>query len=849
MRHLAVGMVLLAMASAMGANYVWTGTESSSWAAPSSYTLDGAPATSLPQPGDTVSLPANASATVDDDDIARVSALARLTPATGAKLYVNISTNAVMGCAIAGASTSVAYGTLVKRGAGTLTLTSGNAVSSSKAFLDCFTALEIEAGDVVLPQGNAALSSKYYEMGVCTVAEGCTLRLPDTCATYVSTLNGGGTVTNASAATRNLRLKGATHGAFTGTIGGPGVSLEVYGGSVDLLGTANTFAKDFAMNGGTVGAMDLGTTSASASSIGLDTTIEARENGGTLRYLGSAGGIFDKAISIYASATGGSMPFTADGGAHGGLTFTGEWKFFTNTSHAPFLRRIVLAGSNETECVVANRISNASSGGTNYTFSLTKTGSGVWRLADNAERVFSGSVAVDEGTLRFDSIDETNVVCALGKATDTFGDLEGLKDEDRRLPYAIRLGSAEAQGVFEYTGAGFAQTRTRAIGLAGNARIRHNGTDGFLRLLSGVSAVTPGAKTLTLDGNGTVDCEVANIADGSGKVSVAKDGTGIWALTGELAFSGTLRVKAGTLYLRNPDRYNWFRLVIRENLGSAQTRLHEIGLFDSASNRVPLSAISAYATARGNLQYGEAALERDANAQSSYPLQNLFDDNGSSHTRFQMTPVLSNDATWIYIVMRVPADANVASFDYAPYNNGNYTDSGLKDILLQASLDGASWTTLYAESNEPATSNSKWHYNVESVTAGGKHAGKEIDTAIPQTDRATCFLDNVSTVRVDADATLVLQGDVKLSRLTVDLAGAGTVVGGSLAASGTLDLTGAMTGASMPLPLTFQGVDGLANATAWRVTVDGVPNDGIKLLPTEGGLMLKARKGFSVTVR
>ena len=852
MKHLAAGMAFLAM-SAEAATYTWNGDASSSWLDASSYKLNGATPQDPPGPGDTVNLPANAAATVNDDSVAFVGALARLSPASSVTLYVNITTNAVMGCAIAGASTSAPYGKLVKSGDGTLTLASANAVSSNKAFLDCFTSLEINGGDIVLPQGNAALTSKYYEMGTCTVAEGCRLQLPDTCNIYISTLNGGGIVTNASSSSRNLRLKGASAGSFAGKIGGPSLSLEVYNGTVDLTGTESTFGKDFAVNGGVVGAMDFGTTAVLASSIGLDSTIEARENGGTLRYLGTASATFDKDISIYAAGEGCEMPFTLDGGARGGLTITGEWKFFTNTKNFPRLRRIVLTGSNATECVAANKISNASNGGTNYTFSLTKTGSGVWRLADNADRTFSGSVAVDEGTLRFDSIDETNAVCALGRATDLYGDLEGFKDETRRLPYAIRLGSATAEGKFEYTGTGFAQTKTRKIGLAGNARLIHNGTAGFVRLLSGVSAITPGAKTLTLDGDGSVDCEVANVSDGDGIVSVMKEGDGIWALTGEQSFSGSLHVKRGTLYLRNPDHYNWFRFVIKENLGSSETRLYEIGLFDSASNRMnaAMTCLSEYATSRGNLQYGEAAFGTYTKLHSTSQMADLFDNSASTFARFTASaqPNPGNEDTWIYIVMHVPADANVASFDYAPYNSGSYTESGLKNVLLQGSLDGGTWTNLYEKADESKTNGGKWHYNVESVTAGGKHGGQEIDTTIPPEGRAACFLDNVSTIEVDGDATLVLQGDVTLSRLTVDLAGAGTISGGVLAANGTLNLVGAMSGNSMPLPLAFENVTDLENITSWAVTVEGVPDERIKLVLANGGVELKCRKGFSVTVR
>ena len=150
--------------------FVWQGDAQSSMLDMANYTIGGKTAERLPTSSDTVNLPANSSATVDDDSVARIGAVLRISPASGSVLNVSISTNAVMSCTIAGSSTSAAYGRLVKSGAGVLTLSSANGHSGGKAFLDCFTALEITGGDVVVPQGNAPLSSKSYDVGDCTVA-------------------------------------------------------------------------------------------------------------------------------------------------------------------------------------------------------------------------------------------------------------------------------------------------------------------------------------------------------------------------------------------------------------------------------------------------------------------------------------------------------------------------------------------------------------------------------------------------------------------------------------------------------------------------------------------------------
>ena len=202
--------------------------------------------------------------------------------------------------------------------------------------------------------------------------------------------------------------------------------------------------------------------------------------------------------------------------------------------------------------------------------------------------------------------------------------------------------------------------------------------------------------------------------------------------------------------------------------------------------------------------------------------------------------------------MRVPADANVVAFDYAPYVGGSssaYIDAGLKSFVMQGSLDGVEWVDIYEETDAQKTSNAKWHYTGNSVTVDGLNSGKAIDTAIPVADRAACFLDNVSEIQVDADATLALQGDVTLSRLTVDLAGAGTISGGAMAETGCLELTGTMSGDSMAFPVTFSGVSGVENLLRWDVMRGGELASGLKVVMVNNTLRIKSVKGFSLMIR
>ena len=198
--------------------YVWVGTESSSWFAPGSYKLsDGGPAEKLPAKDDVVKLDNNSSATVNDDSVAFVGSLARIMPQSGSTLVIDISTNAMMGCAIAGGnSSSTTYGTLLKKGTGTLSLTAVGAVEVDKVFIDCYTSeLIVEKGGIIFPQ-SVPQTAKNYHLGNCTVGEGCSIKLSGGFNTYMKSLNGCGTVISDSTSSRTLRVNGSGQSLFSG---------------------------------------------------------------------------------------------------------------------------------------------------------------------------------------------------------------------------------------------------------------------------------------------------------------------------------------------------------------------------------------------------------------------------------------------------------------------------------------------------------------------------------------------------------------------------------------------------------------------------------------------------------
>ena len=826
--------------------YTWVGNASSSWLDASSYTLGGQPVDDRPPAGATVVFPRSSTATINDDSIAYVSSLGRLQIATDAQIGISISTNAVLGCAIAGTSTGTPYGTVVKTGGGRLSLMAVGIVTSSNKYYDYFTAFDVQAGEVAFPQGAGGLSGKTEYTGALSVAEDATIRIPDNAATYATAISGAGAIVCDATSAQTLRVMGSGTSGFSGVLQGPKLAFAAWNGTVNLSGTENDFTGNVELNGAdaALGVGKFGMQADATSSIGTDSSIEVKANGGMIRYLGTVADVTDKTFSFYPGSVADGSIAGFDAGAFGGVTFSGNWVLYDNKSNPARMRWLILTGSNTTQACTMSGDMPLEAGYDDdepYTFTVTKRGTGIWKFS--GDRALAGAVNVDNGTLLFDSLGEKGEPSALGTATMLYEEYNGAKIDERKVDYAIRLGDAEAgtEGTLEYDGNGFAGAKDRPIALKGDGRIIHNGTDGFIRL-RGVSALTAGEKTFTLDGDGTSDCEISGIADGAGCVNVVKEGTGVWAITGTNTFTGSIRVKAGTLCLRNPTNYTWFRWNVTSSQSGSYLRIAEMGLFDGASNRVnaAMNCPTTLAMAKGNLQYGDAAFESDPGVYSKSTLSNLF-DSATSELRLSSKSALC-------LVQHVGAESNVESFDFASYKPKDGTAGGPKDFTLQVSQDGGEWTTIFTESITEPDTDMKWHYQVASVS-DAKHAGQPIDTVIPAALRPQNAFGTVSSVRIDAGATLKLEGDVSLGRVVVDSSSAGTIAGGSFAEDGVIDVIADPEATTTELPLTFDGVAGVENVPAWTLKVNGADSASHKLKLVNGKLCLKKAGGLILIFR
>jgi fibronectin-binding autotransporter adhesin len=161
--------------------------------------------------------------------------------------------------------------------------------------------------------------------------------------------------------------------------------------------------------------------------------------------------------------------------------------------------------------------------------------------AANNNNSFNGSVQVQSGILRFDTIGNINGGnTALGAPT---------SETDGRITLGLLRSGTLLTGSLNYTGASNAST-DRAISLAGNGRIFSNGTGAIAFTSTANLTVTNAiARTLTFGGTNTGNNTFAGgIVDGDGgyATNVAKVGTGRWILTGNSTYTGGTVVGTST---------------------------------------------------------------------------------------------------------------------------------------------------------------------------------------------------------------------------------------------------------------------------------------------------------------
>ena len=723
-------------------------------------------------------------------------------------------------------------GEIYKTGEGTLCLQTVNHLKvGSGTLYDWWTGLTAAEGHLRLPKTE---SDGTHYIGYVTVSNGAAFHLVESDDTYARGIFGDGTITNDSATARKffvMNMKSYNPDShFYGAIGGAISEFHNQkNGSVYLYGTNSSVNAFMMICESVLGVRKIGN-SGENSSVGRGDVFFRTDGEPTLRFLGThddAG----KTLWLYQHASNRAF---LDGGVYGGLNWTGSIK---PRDAVAAMRALVFTGSNVNECVVSGPLE-----GNLY---YEKEGSGTWRFADHDKRLFSTGFAVREGVFAYDSLLEQGRLCSLGLATNLTASGGALPLA--KVDYAFTLGTTketDSPAVLAYTGTNGYTCTTRPLALVGRGGHFRNDTDHTIRF-RGVSSLADGdeVKTLVLDGAGSGTNEVADISNGEGTTGVTKDGFGTWRLSGDLTFTGPLAVKAGTLVIRKtlPGNYTWFRWTIKDHrtkesptTATDYIAINAVGFFDE--NGAYLSDTVRHTSECGDIQPGQYCLATDYRHEAvSGNDDNLFKKNNdyglyakfyppkaASTTSNVAYPKVEMPHTWLPIVVRLPENtAKIRYFDFmntwnAP-NYGRGVGNGMS--MLEGSVDGLHWNMITNNITFTWPSGS-WVWTVSGITGYGTHKG-----GVEITDASTVQTYSVLTgnpvVSVAPGATLVADGDVSISKLSIDgEKGAGTIDGFLFGDEGTIDIVGDKSKFLDKAPAVIRSAS-IGNVSSWNVTVNG----------------------------
>ena len=817
----------------------------------------------------TIIIPEGLECLVNDDAMAFANGIRWFQTAGATSVIVfDVSTNSELMASVAANRKWQDAGVLRKQGTGQLTLTS---TGRDTSYGDYWVDLEVRTGGLRLEEG------VYY--GGWDIAEGAEVIMVGGTSTertfYIYSpkgLTGKGIVTNctdvAGKCVLSFNSSPDVAPVFAGRIlGKVGLTSR---GNQDLTGTGSTIESVITRDGGMLGLSVIGRKGDPDSTFGTlaDTLMCRVQTPGSYRYVGQ-GETTDRAIQFGGYDNKGRAGF--DAGAYGGVTFEGSFLM----GYANVVDRFWLDGSNVAPCYVTGKWYDYSKK-TGKTY-LTKRGSGTWRFSDYTGTDRSGLGAgfwIQNGTLGFETFNETNAVGAIGNPCSFFIGDSFAEDvaSAPKLPYCFRLGDTNdlsATGLLEYYGTKRAVSRTRPVVVDGVGGLLSGANGAFFAEESGVSALTDKA-TFVLDGEADGQDLVKGLSDGEGKLSVEKRGSGTWTIAGtNNTFTGDIAVKGGTLVLRGVSgKFTWFRFTAPIPT-SYYFDLVQFGLFRQDGTHlnpnlklVPDAATSDGKTSTinpslyGRIAPGECCLGAEFNNGQSFAdasnshLEHLFD---CQETRcYCMNYKPGGDYSMVF---RLPRSTDVAStWDFATIQ---YTlaSQPIPDWLqMEGSVDGETW---YVADRIDGTDVGAaggfrcWRFNGVFVSDSvGKTPQVKITNGRPlvgYTNETVVVYSN--PVSVANGATIEAEGLVKLTSFKVDgSAVAGTVKGFQLADDLTIDVCNMPRDRRIELPIDFEDVSGLSDPENWTIKENGKVTGKFSASVKDGKIVFE-RAGMTVIIK
>lgn len=405
-------------------------------------------------------------------------------------------------------------GGLIKRGAGALVLSGANTYSGET---------RVEGGRLV------AGSSDAFDQGAARLflsdAAGAVFDLNGFNAAFTSISGGGASGGDIDLGAGTLTI---THGqaqTYAGKIGGAGNLVKETSAAVQTLtscasdydGTttvrAGVLEVSCLADGGA--ASSIGDSSAANSNLVLD--------GGALRYIG-AGGSTNRLFTLGPSTTS-----RLEASGTGAIDFTGLGPIAFSSPDAN--QTIILGGTSTASNELGALITNNGAGAT----SLTKENTGTWILT-NPANTYTGVTSIIGGVLGVDTLANSGDPSSIGQSTNAASNLV--------------IGSG---GTLRYTGDGDITDRRFTLGV-GTTAIESVGAGPVVFSDTGAVAYTgSGARVVSLGGTNADDNIMgATIGNQGGNVtSLAKNGSGVWVLTGDNTFTGSTVINDGNLVIGN----------------------------------------------------------------------------------------------------------------------------------------------------------------------------------------------------------------------------------------------------------------------------------------------------------
>jgi fibronectin-binding autotransporter adhesin len=483
---------------------------------------------------------------------------------TAGELFLNNAASVIVNSVVADNGTGQVA--LVKAGSGTATLNAAS-TNTGGTYVNA-GALVLTAGtDRLATTGNVSVYGGTLNLGTSTQNLSGELIIGGGSLNSSSAVTGGGSITNGTInkTGNSIDARGGTIGAtITGT---SGINKTTAGVLALANTTANTFSGSTVISEGTV----IGGAGANVISISGDLVVGSVDGGNAASYRNSGNtvafsssrnltvysngsvnfgggaqnlGLSGASINVIGGTVGGTQVYLNNtvnmtGGLWAATTYGTSNNFATSASaDTAVISGGLNAASNKTFTVAdgAAAIDLQLTGNVAGTgVGIVKAGAGLMQI--NGNKTFTGTTTVSAGVLAVDSLANGGANSSIGASASTAGTLQ------------LRDGST-----FRYIGAATSTDRLFTVGQNGaghSATLEASGSGAVSFTNTGNIAWGSNNQTRTfiLGGTNTGDNSLAAVIanNGTGAVSVTKNGAGKWILGGVNTYTGNTTINAGTL--------------------------------------------------------------------------------------------------------------------------------------------------------------------------------------------------------------------------------------------------------------------------------------------------------------